>query len=75
MLMAHPVVLRNLVEQYEALRILHAEKGSTEVRQRMDDVTYTLCVATGTRDVDAALIAARFRLPGTRAEDDSVLAP
>ncbi|MEU3281900.1 DUF5133 domain-containing protein [Streptomyces antibioticus] len=74
MLMAHPVILRDLIEQYEALRILHAEEGSsTEVRQRMEDVAYTLCVATGTRDIDAALIAALFRLPGARPEDDSVL--
>ncbi|CAK7283906.1 MULTISPECIES: DUF5133 domain-containing protein [Streptomyces] len=73
MLMAHPAVLKNLVEQYETLRILHAEDGSPEVRQRMDDVAYTLCVATGTRDVDAALIAARHRLPGARPQDDSLL--
>jgi hypothetical protein len=71
--MAHPAVLRNLIEQYEALRTLHAESGSPEARRRMDDVAYTLCVSTGTRDVDAALIAARHQLPGARVEDDSVL--
>ncbi|GAA2362112.1 MULTISPECIES: DUF5133 domain-containing protein [Streptomyces] len=74
MLMAHPAVLRNLVQQYETLRALNAEEGSPEVRQRMDDVAYTLCVSTGTRDVDAALIAARHRLPGARVEDDSLVA-
>jgi hypothetical protein len=73
MLMAHPAVLRNLVEQYDTLRILHAEDGSAEVRQRMDDIAYTLCVSTGTRDIDAALIAARHRLPGARPEDDSLV--
>lgn len=73
MLMAHPAVLNNLVEQYETLRLLHAENGSAEVRQRMDDVAYTLCVSTGTRDVDTALIAAVHRLPGARPEDDSAL--
>ncbi|MCS0605826.1 DUF5133 domain-containing protein [Streptomyces sp. LP11] len=73
MLMAHPAVLRNLVEQYDALRILHAENGGADVRQRMDDLAYTLCVSTGTRDIDAALIAARHRLPGARPEDDSLL--
>ena len=73
MLMAHPAVLTDLVEQYAALRILHAEKGSPEVRRRMDDVAYTLCVSTGTRDIDAALIAARHRLPGARPQDDSLL--
>ncbi|MFF2510104.1 DUF5133 domain-containing protein [Streptomyces sp. NPDC058086] len=73
MLMAHPAVLRNLVEQYVTLRTLHAENGGTEVRRRMDDVAYTLCVSTGTRDVDAALIAALHRLPGARTTDDSLL--
>ncbi|MEU9015599.1 DUF5133 domain-containing protein [Streptomyces sp. NPDC048479] len=74
MLLAHPAVLKNLIEQYETLRVLHAEVGSLEVRQRMDDIAYTLCVSTGTNDVDAALIAARFHLPGARPEDDSRLA-
>ncbi|GGU97669.1 DUF5133 domain-containing protein [Streptomyces litmocidini] len=73
MLMAHPVVLRNLIEQYETLQVLQAENGSDEVRRRMEDLAYTLCVSTGTRDVDTALIAARHRLPGARPEDDSVL--
>ncbi|MGK5630541.1 DUF5133 domain-containing protein [Streptomyces sp. URMC 123] len=73
MLMAHPVVLRNLVEQYTVLEALHAEQGSPEVRQRMADVAYSLCISTGTRDVDTALIAARHRLPGARVEDDSAV--
>ncbi|MFD9498045.1 DUF5133 domain-containing protein [Streptomyces sp. NPDC060035] len=73
MLMAHPAMLRNLIEQYDTLRILHAENGNEEVRQRMGDIAYTLCVSTGTRDIDAALVAARHQLPGARPQDDSVL--
>lgn len=73
MLLAHPAVLQDLIEQYDALRILHAEDGSEEARRRMEDVAYTLCVSTGTRDIDAALVAARHRLPGARTEDDSLL--
>ncbi|MEV7376339.1 DUF5133 domain-containing protein [Streptomyces sp. NPDC090301] len=73
MLMAHPAVLSKLVEEYEALSVLNAKDGSREVRRRMEDLAYTLCISTGTRDVDAALIAARYRLPGARPEDDSVL--
>jgi hypothetical protein len=69
MLLAHPAVLKDLVEQYEALRALHAENGSEEARRRLDDVSYTLCVSTGTRDVDSALIAARRRMPGVRVAD------
>ncbi|MGW7264526.1 DUF5133 domain-containing protein [Streptomyces sp. NPDC054842] len=72
MLMAHPAVLENLVEQYETLRILHAENSSEEVRQRMEDLAYTLCVATGTRDVDTALAAAHSRLTTPRSDDDSL---
>ncbi|WP_049565235.1 DUF5133 domain-containing protein [Streptomyces sp. SBT349] len=62
MLMAHPAVLRHLIDQYEALTALHAEKGTAEARQRLDDVSYTLCVSTGTRDVESALSHARDRL-------------
>ncbi|GAA2514515.1 DUF5133 domain-containing protein [Streptomyces gobitricini] len=73
MLMAHPAVLNNLVEQYTTLELLHAEAGSPEVRERMAELARTLCVATGTGDVDTALVAARHRLPGARPEDDSLL--
>lgn len=73
MLMAHPAVLKNLVEQYETLRLLHGEDAGEQVRRRMDDLAYTLCVSTGTRDIDTALVAARHRLPGARTEDDSLL--
>lgn len=73
MLMAHPAVLARLIEQYETLQILHAGKGSPGVRRRMDDLAYTLCVSTGTRDIDTALIAARHQLPGARPQDDSLI--
>ncbi|MFC9230870.1 DUF5133 domain-containing protein [Streptomyces decoyicus] len=74
MLMAHPAVLLELVDEYEVLELLHARQGRDEVRRRMDDVAYTLCVSTGTRDVDAALIAARRQLPRTGAQHHSLLA-
>ncbi|MDT0443064.1 DUF5133 domain-containing protein [Streptomyces johnsoniae] len=68
MLMAHPDVLRTLIDQYETLGLLHTEGADDpEVRQRREDVAYTLCVATGTRDVDAALAAARRQLNGVGA--------
>lgn len=73
MLLAHPSVLEGLVEEYTALAVLGADQGDEQARRRLADVTYTLCVATGTRDVDSALVAARFHLPGARPEDDSVL--
>jgi hypothetical protein len=74
MLMAHPAILQRLVSEYEALRDLHAEKGSPNAEERMQDVAYTLCVSTGTRDIDTALVAARHQLSGARPEDDSLLA-
>ncbi|NUS58382.1 MAG: DUF5133 domain-containing protein [Streptomycetaceae bacterium] len=73
MLMAHPAVLAKLVADYEALALLGAEQSTPEVQRRMDDLAYTLCVSTGTSDVDAALIAARHRLPGATPGDDSLL--
>lgn len=73
MLMAHPAVLTGLIAQYETLRALHAREGSPAAQERLRDIAHTLCVATGTSDVDAALIAARYQLPGARVEDDSLL--
>lgn len=75
MLMAHPAVLQNLVAQYHALHALQAERGDEEARQRLDDVAYTLCVSTGTQDVDVALLAARHQLSGARTHDDSTVSP
>ncbi|MEV4442261.1 DUF5133 domain-containing protein [Streptomyces sp. NPDC049577] len=74
MLLAHPAVLHDLVERYTALeRAVASGNADPATRQRLADIAYTLCVSTGTRDVDAALIAARHRLPGARVEDDSAL--
>lgn len=75
MLMAHPAVLRPMVEEYKALVTLPSGQDSEKIRRRLEDVSYTLCVATGTRDIDAALVAARLHLSGALPYDDSVLAP
>ncbi|MFI1179828.1 DUF5133 domain-containing protein [Streptomyces sp. NPDC020799] len=72
MLLAHPAVLDDLVQRYTALeQALMTGEADPAIRQKMADVVYTLCVSTGTRDIDAALVAARHRLPGARVEDDS----
>ncbi|PKW05741.1 protein of unknown function [Streptomyces sp. 1222.5] len=73
MLMAHPAVLEDLIAQYEALSLLGAEESTPQARQRLADISYSLCVATGTKDVDMAVIAARHRLSGARPEDDSLV--
>lgn len=62
MLMAHPAILGNLVEQYDKLQVLHAEEGTFETRRKLEDVTYTLCVSTGTQTVEAALAVAERQL-------------
>ena len=71
-LMAHPAILRSLVDQYEALRVLHAEQDSSETRRRLEDITYTLCVSTGTRVVEDALAIADEQLAAVLAAQADV---
>ncbi|CAL9621298.1 hypothetical protein SUDANB19_05834 [Streptomyces sp. enrichment culture] len=60
-MMAHPETLRELLTRYEALR-------SRPGRGReLDDVSYTLCVSTATRDIRDALRAARAHVAGSQA--------
>jgi hypothetical protein len=61
--MADPSPLRELVEQCESLRqSLARDGGSAEAARELEDATYTLCVVTGTRQLDAALFVARRQL-------------
>ncbi|MCW8096025.1 DUF5133 domain-containing protein [Streptomyces tauricus] len=62
MLMPHPATLRKLVGEYEALVAHQAETGAVKADQRAQDLAYTLCVSTGTRDVNLALKKARSHL-------------
>ncbi|MFJ9175969.1 DUF5133 domain-containing protein [Streptomyces sp. NPDC102360] len=73
MLLAHPALLTDLMREYEMLSALDADDGGPAAQRRLDDIGYSLCVATGTGDVDAVLVAARHRLPGARVHDDSLL--
>ncbi|WP_030378047.1 MULTISPECIES: DUF5133 domain-containing protein [unclassified Streptomyces] len=59
MLMPHPATLRKLVEEYQALAALEAADGAAKSGARVQDLAYTLCVSTGTRDVQQALDYAR----------------
>lgn len=61
MLMPHPAMLRRLVDEYETL-MAHEGDGEDDRRRRdlrAQDLAYTLCVSTGTRDVGQALETAR----------------
>lgn len=61
MLMAHPTILRALLERYETLRDMTEESNGagTRLERELQDTIYTLCVSTGTREIGPALAAAR----------------
>ncbi|RII17933.1 hypothetical protein DSC45_13595 [Streptomyces sp. YIM 130001] len=61
-MLAATTVLRRLVEQYETLQQRKPDSANPSADQQLDDVTYTLCVITGTREVEAALAIARRAL-------------
>ncbi|WP_319278724.1 DUF5133 domain-containing protein [Streptomyces ipomoeae] len=62
MVMAHPSLLRELVERCETLQRRLASDADAETERRLEDATYTLCVLTGTHQLDTALYAARRQL-------------
>lgn len=70
MLMPHPAVLRTLVDEHEA----ETATGSPEANARAQDLAYTLCVSTGTRDVTLALEAAH-RWLAAAADADAATRP
>ncbi|MEU2426468.1 DUF5133 domain-containing protein [Streptomyces sp. NPDC007851] len=55
MLMPHPTTLRRLVKEYETLLASEALADGVSVDTRLQDLAYTLCVSTGTREVSQAL--------------------
>ncbi|WP_327731805.1 DUF5133 domain-containing protein [Streptomyces sp. NBC_00487] len=67
MLMPHPATLRRLVEEYESLVAHEGERSDPQTARRAQDLAYTLCVSTGTRDVQRALEAARGQLAAAQA--------
>ncbi|NJQ00358.1 DUF5133 domain-containing protein [Streptomyces zingiberis] len=65
MLMAHPTVLRNLLQTYEALSALAREQVvAPRTHRQLQEVAYALCVSTGADDIGHALAEARRRLDG-----------
>ncbi|MFD5080500.1 DUF5133 domain-containing protein [Streptomyces sp. NPDC058371] len=67
MLMPHPETLRKLVQEYEAVVAQEAAEGTGRPGRRAQDLAYTLCVSTGTRDVRSALAEARRQLAAATA--------
>ncbi|MFC5220256.1 DUF5133 domain-containing protein [Streptomyces coerulescens] len=67
--MPHPAMLRGLVEEYEALMADRGDGPAADRRRRqvrVQDLAYTLCVSTGTREVGQALERARQLLAAAR---------
>ncbi|MEU6419263.1 DUF5133 domain-containing protein [Streptomyces spiralis] len=61
-LVAHPSLLRELIERCERLSRRVASGGGSDTARQLEDAAYTLCVVTGTRRLDAALFVARRQL-------------
>ena len=69
-LVLDPKVVRSLLTRYASLQIALAESEKLERARELEDVSYTLCVMTGTRCVhdavaaaDALLVAAQAAVP------------
>ncbi|MFI9771145.1 DUF5133 domain-containing protein [Streptomyces sp. NPDC052415] len=62
MLMPLPARLHALVREYETLLAEEGRTGTDTPSQRLRDLAYTLCVSTGTRDIEQALEAAHTYL-------------
>ncbi|MGW0427025.1 DUF5133 domain-containing protein [Streptomyces sp. NPDC002990] len=58
MLKPEPRRVRSLLARYASARIALAEKPDPAWQQELADVTYTLCVVTGTRSIADAVAAA-----------------
>ncbi|WP_394427037.1 DUF5133 domain-containing protein [Streptomyces sp. SGAir0957] len=62
MIAPSPSAARALLARYASARIAHAESPGPRTAQDLADVTYTLCVLTGTRSVAEAIAAAELLL-------------
>ncbi|MFI7382587.1 DUF5133 domain-containing protein [Streptomyces sp. NPDC049813] len=58
MITPHPQMLRALLSRYAEARVQLVEKDTVAHRRLLEDVAYTLCVTTGTREINDALAAA-----------------
>ncbi|MFE2070885.1 DUF5133 domain-containing protein [Streptomyces sp. NPDC059467] len=53
-----PKVVRTLLTRYASVRIALAESEGRERVRELEDVSYTLCITMGTRNVHEAIAAA-----------------
>ncbi|MFJ8249427.1 DUF5133 domain-containing protein [Streptomyces sp. NPDC094466] len=71
MLTPSPDAVRALLARYNDLQLRHSQDSDYELQRILEDVTYTLCVSTGTRTVHDALLAADAILRRTAAEEEA----
>ncbi|MFC9930098.1 DUF5133 domain-containing protein [Streptomyces sp. NPDC127190] len=50
--------LRAVLARFAAARLNHERQPTGSMSRELEDASYTLCVITGTRSVDQALLAA-----------------
>ncbi|MGW3106191.1 DUF5133 domain-containing protein [Streptomyces sp. NPDC001100] len=76
MLVPNPKAVRKLLTRYAVLRIAQAERQRPQTAAELSDVSYTLCVMTGTTDIREAIVKADALLAAARgaAADDRALA-
>ncbi|MEU6394037.1 MULTISPECIES: DUF5133 domain-containing protein [unclassified Streptomyces] len=58
MITPHPQILRSLLSRYATARVQLVENDTLANRRLLEDVAYTLCVTTGTREIEDALATA-----------------
>ncbi|MFE6697747.1 DUF5133 domain-containing protein [Streptomyces sp. NPDC057718] len=75
MLTPSPDAVRALLARYNSLQLRHSQDSDYELQRSLEDVTYTLCVSTGTRTVHDALLAADAILRRTAAEQEAAGIP
>ncbi|MFD4589271.1 DUF5133 domain-containing protein [Streptomyces rubiginosohelvolus] len=71
MLTPSPDAMRTLLARYNDLQLRHSQDSDYELQRSLEDVTYTLCVSTGTRTVHDALLAADTVLRQAAAEEEA----
>ncbi|MFF8554067.1 DUF5133 domain-containing protein [Streptomyces sp. NPDC015501] len=71
MLIPSPEAMRTLLARYNELQLRHSQDSDYELQRSLEDVTYTLCVSTGTRTVHDALLAADTILRRSAAEEEA----
>ncbi|MFJ8821039.1 DUF5133 domain-containing protein [Streptomyces sp. NPDC102467] len=65
MITPHPQILRTLVSRYATARVQLIDDDTVANRRLLEDAAYTLCVTTGTCEIEDALAAADRFLAAT----------